>query len=314
MANEWYYSKNGTKHGPVAGTELKALAEAGKLLPTDLVWKEGMSEWKAASSVKGLLPAGAATAPPPPPSPVAPAAKGLLGAAAATAKRVAAKATDTAKDVQAKAQDHLAKAVDGASQPDGDAPTPRIPAGTIRLSGRGMIGLLLVGGAIGIGIVAAIFVGLIWLGSLLFGGSSSTYANLDAMAKDFEAVYLIEPRHLVTKHRNGIGPDNTSMLIFKGGRNGIKQIAVGTKGNTTVKLFIVEDDGRLVELTKDTLFDTETSAFKVDAAVEYKLRNGVVSGPWRSKWSVFPQHGGTTTTDEFSFKLSDQKRYGDRTP
>jgi hypothetical protein len=268
----WYFIQNGTKHGPVAGTELKALAEAGKLLPTDLVWKEGMSGWKPTSSVRGLFPAGAAAAPPPPPSPhatpapdLASAAKGLLGAAAATAKRVAAK-------------------------------------------------LLLVGGMVGIGILAAIFVGLFWLGSLLFGGSSSTYANLDAMAKDFEAVYLIEPRHLVTKNRNGIGPDNTSLLIFKGGRNGIKQIAVGTKGNTTVKMFIVEDDGRLVELTKDTLFDTETSAFKGDAAVEYKLRNGVVSGSWRYKWSVFPQHEGTTTTDEFSFKLSDQKRYGDRAP
>jgi hypothetical protein len=55
MATDWYYSKNGSKHGPVASAELKALARAGKLLPTDLIWKEGMSSWKPATKVKGLF-------------------------------------------------------------------------------------------------------------------------------------------------------------------------------------------------------------------------------------------------------------------
>jgi hypothetical protein len=57
MANQWYYSKNGDKRGPVTGAQLKALAEAGKLRPTDLVWKEGMPSWQPAGKVKGLFPA-----------------------------------------------------------------------------------------------------------------------------------------------------------------------------------------------------------------------------------------------------------------
>jgi hypothetical protein len=57
MATEWYYSKNGSKHGPVAGAELEALAVAGKLLPTDLVWKDGFASWQPAAKVEGLFPA-----------------------------------------------------------------------------------------------------------------------------------------------------------------------------------------------------------------------------------------------------------------
>jgi hypothetical protein len=37
------------------GAELKALAGAGKLLPTDLVWKEGLATWRLACEVNGLF-------------------------------------------------------------------------------------------------------------------------------------------------------------------------------------------------------------------------------------------------------------------
>jgi hypothetical protein len=60
MATDWYYSNSGRKRGPVTSSQLKALARTGKLLPTDLVWKDGMSSWQPASKVKGLFP----TAPP----------------------------------------------------------------------------------------------------------------------------------------------------------------------------------------------------------------------------------------------------------
>lgn len=35
----WHYSKDGNQHGPVSQQELKALADSGGLLQTDLVWK-----------------------------------------------------------------------------------------------------------------------------------------------------------------------------------------------------------------------------------------------------------------------------------
>jgi hypothetical protein len=71
MGLEWYYQQNGQKHGPISGASLKQLAAAGKLQPTDHVWKEGMTKWLPARSVKGLFPAApapvATVAPPPPP-------------------------------------------------------------------------------------------------------------------------------------------------------------------------------------------------------------------------------------------------------
>src|SRR5262249_39815362 len=69
MASQWYYAKYGVQHGPVSSRESKELADGGELVPTDLVWKEGLPKWHPASKVKGLFP----VAPPKPvPVPVAP--------------------------------------------------------------------------------------------------------------------------------------------------------------------------------------------------------------------------------------------------
>lgn len=71
MADQWHYRVDGVQHGPVTSADLKSLAGAGQLKATDLVWKEGLDQWVAASSVKGLLPVSppSAATPPPPPSP-----------------------------------------------------------------------------------------------------------------------------------------------------------------------------------------------------------------------------------------------------
>ena len=63
--SQWYYSKNNQRQGPVSSEQLKQLAATGQLQPSDLVWKEGMAQWAAASSIKGLF---AAPAAPPPPN------------------------------------------------------------------------------------------------------------------------------------------------------------------------------------------------------------------------------------------------------
>jgi len=52
---EWYYAKGDQQQGPVSSTELRQLAASGRVLPDDLVWREGMSEWVAASNVRGLF-------------------------------------------------------------------------------------------------------------------------------------------------------------------------------------------------------------------------------------------------------------------
>lgn len=77
MAGEWHYSRNGKQLGPVTDAQLKALARSGELLPTDLVWQDGMAEWKPAKSIKGLFPPASTSAdatasrPAPPPLPAA---------------------------------------------------------------------------------------------------------------------------------------------------------------------------------------------------------------------------------------------------
>jgi len=56
VADEWYYTQQGQQQGPVAAAQLKQLAVSGRLLPTDLVWKEGLANWVPASSARGLFP------------------------------------------------------------------------------------------------------------------------------------------------------------------------------------------------------------------------------------------------------------------
>lgn len=56
MASEWYYSAAGQPaQGPVSSAQLKNLAQKGQLLPQDLVWRDGASDWLPAARVKGLF-------------------------------------------------------------------------------------------------------------------------------------------------------------------------------------------------------------------------------------------------------------------
>ena len=101
MADEWHYSVGGNRHGPVASTELKRLAESGQLSPTDLIWKEGLQNWVAASSVKGLFPKQSG----PPPLPVggqpATAAEDLAPKVVAAARATADAAKAAMKSIAA---------------------------------------------------------------------------------------------------------------------------------------------------------------------------------------------------------------------
>jgi hypothetical protein len=60
---EWYYTRNKEPYGPVNSTQLKELAAQGELLPTDLVWKDGMTDWVSAATLKSLFAATGAPTP-----------------------------------------------------------------------------------------------------------------------------------------------------------------------------------------------------------------------------------------------------------
>ena len=71
-AKVWWYANGSQQQGPISAQELKRIAAEGGLQPDALLWREGMAEWIAASSVRGLLPAAEVTLPVPPPVPPPP--------------------------------------------------------------------------------------------------------------------------------------------------------------------------------------------------------------------------------------------------
>jgi hypothetical protein len=55
MDELWYYAREGQSLGPVAFAELKKMAAAGQLAPTDMVCPVGSQQWQVASSVRDLM-------------------------------------------------------------------------------------------------------------------------------------------------------------------------------------------------------------------------------------------------------------------
>jgi hypothetical protein len=62
MAEMWHYTSDGKPQNAVTIQELKCLASAGTLKPTDMVWTEGMPRWMRANTVKELFPDSASAA------------------------------------------------------------------------------------------------------------------------------------------------------------------------------------------------------------------------------------------------------------
>jgi hypothetical protein len=56
----WYYAIEDEEKGPVTAAQLKALAASAQLNPDDLVWREGLEDWKPARDVSGLFTGAAA--------------------------------------------------------------------------------------------------------------------------------------------------------------------------------------------------------------------------------------------------------------
>jgi hypothetical protein len=55
MDAKWYFSREGVKAGPVSSSKLRAMARSGELLETDLLWKEGMEQWRPAGDAGRLF-------------------------------------------------------------------------------------------------------------------------------------------------------------------------------------------------------------------------------------------------------------------
>ncbi len=56
MSQLWFYGKLGSRLGPFTALQLRVLADAGKILVTDTVWKDGIDLGVLATRVKNLFP------------------------------------------------------------------------------------------------------------------------------------------------------------------------------------------------------------------------------------------------------------------
>lgn len=54
-AVEWFFARGVENFGPVSYAQLEQYALTGQLLPSDVVWKEGMAEWVEAGSLDLLF-------------------------------------------------------------------------------------------------------------------------------------------------------------------------------------------------------------------------------------------------------------------
>jgi len=51
---QWYYSKNGLQLGPVEQSEILAKLSVGEISSTDMVWRDGMTDWLPISKVNAF--------------------------------------------------------------------------------------------------------------------------------------------------------------------------------------------------------------------------------------------------------------------
>src|SRR5579875_327114 len=56
MGNRWFMTRDRKqRHGPFSDAQLRQLASSGKLLPSDMLWLEGSTQWVPANSINGLF-------------------------------------------------------------------------------------------------------------------------------------------------------------------------------------------------------------------------------------------------------------------
>jgi GYF domain 2 len=124
MSSHWYYGKMGERYGPVSSRQLRELASSGEVELTDLVWKEGMTHWQPAATIKGLLPEPESTLPGPPPLPTA------ASATPSSEDRVSGIAAAVASGFWRKARDFYTKLTATLTQTHGNSTRPSTEAVT----------------------------------------------------------------------------------------------------------------------------------------------------------------------------------------
>jgi hypothetical protein len=50
----WFYAKNGSQQGPLSTEDMKSRIAMGEIGPSDLAWREGMSDWMPVGQISEL--------------------------------------------------------------------------------------------------------------------------------------------------------------------------------------------------------------------------------------------------------------------
>ncbi len=56
--NHWYLARDGKRYGPVGEDDLRRMYAVGKIKPTDHLWRQGFTDWQAASDMSDFFAAG----------------------------------------------------------------------------------------------------------------------------------------------------------------------------------------------------------------------------------------------------------------
>jgi hypothetical protein len=80
---QWYLARDGKQHGPISEAELNRFMQEGHLLPNDLLWRDGFSDWRPAMVVFPAMGPARAAPPQRPGAGAARAARAAGGPAAA---------------------------------------------------------------------------------------------------------------------------------------------------------------------------------------------------------------------------------------
>lgn len=60
---DWFYGKDNTQHGPVSDLEIRNLIATGRIEPTTIIWRDGMTDWLPLSDVPEFQPTAGAGSP-----------------------------------------------------------------------------------------------------------------------------------------------------------------------------------------------------------------------------------------------------------
>ncbi|HWB14499.1 MAG TPA: hypothetical protein VG826_35065 [Pirellulales bacterium] len=121
------------------------------------------------------------------------------------------------------------------------------------------------------------------------------YASVEQLKADFDSVHVIPAANFFTKLGAAVGP------LLKS-----RSVLAATRKGDRASLYLQDIYGEFWKVTPERLFATPTAPARW--ALQYELRNGVLTGRWEITVSATPSGWPAHANDEFSVVLDDRNR------